>query len=379
MGNIEPFEIAVRDAVLDDLGTRLSRARLSTPALGGGDTAETVRRIEELVGHWRDGYDWRAQEHRLNAAPQFRATFDGVRIHCVHVAGAGADPLPLLLTNGWPSSFVEYLDVLGPLTDPAAHGGDPADSFSVVVPALPGFGFSDRCLDRDLNRDWIADVFDRLMVDLGYRHYVAHGDDIGGGIVNRLGMRHPDTVLAIQTANWLDPYVGVDSAPMTPAERTYQEASAEWDRTDGAYDHVQATRPQTLAYGLNDSPLGLAAWILEKFLTWSDPATRERMSPDDLLTTVMLYWCTQTIGSSMRMYALRPPPLRREDVVTVATSVLVPHEPRLPVPPRSWLLRGYPKLIRFVTLDEGGHFLGLESPQRLVAEIREAFRPYRRA
>jgi pimeloyl-ACP methyl ester carboxylesterase len=369
---LEPFRIAVPDAVLADLAARLGRARVpAPPVLAGGEHPETVRRIEELVAYWRAGYDWRAQERRLNEVPQYRVA----GTHVVHVPGTGPDPLPLLLTNGWPSSFVEYLRVLGPLTDPAAHGGDPADAFSVVLPALPGYGFSDKDLDRPLDRNEVAARFDRLMVEhLGYPSYVAHGDDIGGGIVNRLGMFHAGTVRAIQTANWLSPYL---SGPPIPEEEAYQRADAEWNRTEGAYAHVQATRPQTLAYGLNDSPLGLAAWILEKWLTWSDPATRDRLPADDLLTTVMLYWVTETIGSSVRFYATAPAPLGPEHVVTVPTSVLVPREPRLPVPPESLLRRGYPGLARYVVIDEGGHFLALESPRRFVAEIREAFRPYR--
>jgi pimeloyl-ACP methyl ester carboxylesterase len=376
---VTPFRIAVPDAVLDDLAARLARARLpSPPVLDGGETAETVHRVEELVAHWRAGYDWRAQERRLHAVPHYRATVDGVGIHFIHVPGAGADPLPLLLTNGWPSSFVEYLGVLDRLTAPAGHGGEAADSFTVVVPALPGYGFSDRCLGQDLSRASIADRFDRLMVEhLGYRRYVAHGDDIGGGVVSRLGLRHPDSVLAIQTSNWLRPYLGPAAAPPDPAEAAYLAADEEWDRTEGAYAHVQATRPQTLAYGLNDSPLGLAAWILEKFLTWSDPATRGRLAADDLLTNVMLYWITQTIGSSMRLYALPPPPLGPDELVTVPASVLATHEPKAAVPPESWLRRAYPNLGRFVVLDEGGHFLALEAPERFVAEVRDAFRPSR--
>jgi pimeloyl-ACP methyl ester carboxylesterase len=378
MIEIEPFRIAVPDATLDDLAARLGRARIPSPPIhDGGESAETIRRVETLIGYWRNGYDWRAEERRLNGVPQFRATVDGVGIHFAHVPGAGPDPLPLLLTNGWPSSFVEYIGVLGPLTDPAAHGGDPADSFSVVVPALPGYGFSDRCLDRSLDRARIAGLFHQLMVDgLGYRRYGAHGDDIGGGVVNRLGMLTPPGLVAVQTANPMDPHVGPDDPPLTPAERDYLAAAREWDRTEGAYAHVQATRPQTLAYGLNDSPAGLAAWILEKWLTWTDPATRGRVSDDDLVTTVMIYWLTETIGSSSRLYALYSPP-GPDDVVSAPTSVLLPHEPKLPVPPESWLRRGYPELTRLVTLDEGGHFLALESPERFVAEIRAAFRAYR--
>jgi pimeloyl-ACP methyl ester carboxylesterase len=196
--------------------------------------------------------------------------------------------------------------------------------------------------------------------------------------VNRLGLRHADTVLAIQTANWIIPYLGPGTAPLTPAEQAYRAAAAEWDSAEGAYAHVQATRPQTLVYGLNDSPAGLAAWILEKFLTWSDPACRGRLRADDLITNVMIYWATETIGSSIRLYTpSSAPPLGPGDLITAPTSVLIANEPNLPVPPHSWLHRAYPNLTRVATVDEGGHFLALESPERLVTEIRNAFRPYR--
>ncbi|MDN3358420.1 epoxide hydrolase family protein [Actinomadura sp. DC4] len=367
----EPFRIEVPDTVLDDLARRLEHARApSPPILGGGESAATIARVEELVAYWRSGYDWRAQERRLNAFPQHRATVDGVGIHFVHVPGVGPDPLPLLLANGWPSSFVEYLGVLGPLTDPAAYGGDPRDAFSVVVPALPGYGFSDQIPERHVDRAMIAGLYDRLMVsELGFPSYVAHGDDIGGGVVNRLGMRHAGTVRAIQTANWLKPHDVTDE--------TYLAAARHWDHEHGAYAHTQATRPQTLAYGLNDSPVGLAAWILEKFLTWSDPATRDGLSADDLLTNVMIYWATQTIGSSMRLYTVDSAPLAAGDVVTVPASIVISREPEIPVPPTSWLRRAYPRLTRITTLEEGGHFLALESPSRFVTGVREAFAPYR--
>jgi pimeloyl-ACP methyl ester carboxylesterase len=376
---VQPFRVDVPPVMLDDLADRLARTRWPLPPVpGGGESAETLDRIAELIAFWQDGYDWPAAAGRLNAVPHYLATVDGVGLHLIHVRGTGPDPLPLLLTNGWPSSFVEYLDVLGPLTDPAAHGGQPEDSFSVVIPALPGYGFSDGALDRPVDRFSIAALFDRLMVEhLGYPRYVAHGDDVGGGVVNRLGMRHGASVAAIQTANWFRPVLGPGAPPLSEDERAYLAADEEWNRTEGAYAHIQATRPQILAHALGDSPAGLAAWILEKWLTWSDPATRDRLSTVDMLTNVMLYWVTGSIGSSIRLYTPQTARLSDGDVVRVPTSVLAPHEPKLPIPPESWLRRGYPDLRRFVTLDQGGHFLAAESPERFVTEIREAFRPHR--
>jgi pimeloyl-ACP methyl ester carboxylesterase len=373
---VQPFRVSVPAEDLDDLALRLERRRRPSPQiLGGGETTAVVERIEELLDHWGTRYDWRAQERRVNALPHHRATVGGVPIHFIEVRGTGHAPLPLLLTNGWPSSFVEYLGVLGPLTDPAAHGGDPDDAFTVVVPALPGYGFSGRCLDRPVGRVWIAGLFDRLMTEhLGHRHYVAHGDDIGGGVVNRLGMRHGATVRAVQTTNWLGP---ADTARPTPEERAYRAAESEWERARGAYAHAQATRPYTLAYGLDDSPAGLAAWILEKFLTWSDPATVDRLSADDLLTNVMVYWATRTIGSSFRLYSADAGPRRPGDVVTVPASVLLTREPGIPEPHESWLRRVYPGLTRLTSAEEGGHFLAMESPRVFTEEVRNAFRPFR--
>jgi pimeloyl-ACP methyl ester carboxylesterase len=371
MSPIQPFRIAIAEEVLSDLAGRLEQTRIpAPPILDGGESVKMIVDIEDLIAYWRDEYDWRAQERRLNEVPHYRTTIDDIGIHFVHVRGKGPNPLPLLLSNGWPSSFVEYLGVIGPLTDPAAYGEDPGDAFDVVIPAMPGYGFSDQCPDQHLDRAMIADLFDRLMVDrLGYGQYVAHGDDIGGGVVNRLGMRHPGSVRAIQTANWLKPH--------DIADEDYLAAAGRWERERGAYAHVQATRPQILTYGLLDSPVGLAAWILEKFLTWSDPATRGRLSADDLLTNVMIYWATRTIGSSMRLYTVDSAPLGPDGVVSVPASILLTKEPEIPVPPESWLRQAYPRLTRVARVDEGGHFLALESPQVFAAEARTAFRPYR--
>lgn len=377
--SIQPFQIDVPDATLRDLSDRLAHSRIpKLRVTDGGEDAANQDEIERLVRYWRTEYDWRKEEQRLSDVPQYRVIIDGVGIHFVHVPGVGPNPLPLMLTNGWPSSFVEYLQILGPLTDPAAYSGDPNDAFSVIAPALPGYGFSDRCLDRSIDRPSIAGLFARLMTEvLGYPAFVAHGDDIGGGVVSRLGVMAVKGLLAIQSANPMDPPLGPDAEPLSDEETAFVAASNEWDQTEGAYSHVQRTRPQTLAYGLNDSPLGLAAWILEKFLAWSDPATRSQFRADDLVTNVMIYWVTETIASSVRLYALRWPPLAPTETVKVPSFVIHPKESRLPPPPETWLRRGYPHLQRYTILDRGGHFLALENPSRLVSEIRDAFRPFR--
>jgi pimeloyl-ACP methyl ester carboxylesterase len=358
----EPFRITLPDV-------RLADFRAPSPwILGDGEDAATAGRVEELIAYWRGGYDREAQERRLNALPHHQEVIDGAPLHFLHVPGNGPAPLPLLLANGWPSSFVEYLGVLDRLADPAAYGGDPADAFTVVVPALPGYGFS--AARRDADRVTIAGLYDRLMERLGHREYVAHGDDIGGGVVNRLGIHHAGTVRAIQTTNWLRP-----RPPATPEEEAFMAAERRWEEERGAYAHVQATHPRTLAYALEDSPAGLAAWILEKFLTWSDPATRDRLSADDLLTNVMIYWTTRTIGTSMRLYATDSAPPAKP--VAVPASVLLTREPEVAVPPESWLRRAYPRLTRVATAEKGGHFLAQEAPEVFAAEVRAAFRPFR--
>ena len=383
---MERFRVAVPDETLADLTDRLRRTRRPPEQTGpdgppGGRPHEdgaTVRRIGHLIERWRDGFDWRALEARINTVPQYRVTVGGVGLHVLRVPGAGPEPLPLLLLNGWPSSFIEYLDVLRPLADPAAHGGDPADSFTVVVPAMPGYGFSDSGLDRQPTRMSIARLFHSLMTEhLGHTRYVAHGDDIGGGVVNRLGLLAPPQLLALQTTNPIRPYLG-DEADLSPPERAYAAGMRRWDDDHGAYAHVQATRPRTLAVALHDSPAGLATWILEKWLTWSDPATRGRLGDDELLGTVTLYWVTGSIGSANRLYTpATAEPLAAGQRITVPTSVLVPNEPDLPTPPESWQRRAYADLRRHRKLSEGGHFLAAEAPDRFVAEVREAFRPYR--
>jgi pimeloyl-ACP methyl ester carboxylesterase len=364
--------IEVSPEVLDDLAERLRRTRrppLQTGPDGppGGQPHEdpaTLRRIEELIDRWRDGYDWRALERRINAVPQDRIVVDGVGLHVLHVPGRTPGALPLLLLNGWPSSIIEYLGVL-PLL---------AEDFHVVVPSMPGYGFSDRCLDRQFTRIGIARLFHRLMTDhLGYDRYVAHGDDIGAGVVNRLGLLAPPGLIAMQTANPMPP--ALDGAPSpTAEERAYIQADERWNADHGAYAHVQATRPRTLAPALYDSPAGLATWILEKWLTWSDPATRDHLSDDHLIGTVMLYWVTGTIGSANRLYTpSTAEPMAPGRRITVPTSVLMPHEPDLPVPPESWLRRAHTDLRRYRILDRGGHFLAAEAPETFAAEVRAAF------
>jgi pimeloyl-ACP methyl ester carboxylesterase len=266
----EPFEIAVPDATLADLRRRLAATRWPDP-IGPDDwtSGAPLEVVRALADHWRDGFDWRAHERALNAWPQVRVRLDDYDLHVVHVPGVGPDPLPLVLTHGWPSSIHEFSKVLGPLTDPAAHGGDAADAFDVVIPAVPGYPFS-RAPDRTGTWPEVPSLWRRLMTEvLGYPRFVAAGGDIGAIVTSALGAHHADVVDAIQLqAVFGDTALG--DPTLADDERTFLEERAAWAHVEGGYAHQQATRPRTLAYGLSDSPAGLLAWILEKFHAWSD-------------------------------------------------------------------------------------------------------------
>jgi pimeloyl-ACP methyl ester carboxylesterase len=377
----EPFSIQVPDEVLDDLRKRLARTRWSDPLpYPGWETGVDVRYLRQLTDYWAASFDWRAQERRLNGLPQFTAEVDGLRVHFVHLRGRGPRPFPLILSHGWPSSFVELLKIAPLLVDPAAHGADEADSFDVVIPSLPGYGFSGppdgpgRCTARST-----ASVWRRLMTDcLGYERFGAQGQDLGAGVTIRLGADHSDVVAGIHTPGVIT--FPPQDQPLTEEGKAFLEARERWRSTEGAYAMEQATKPQTLACGLNDSPVGLAAWIVEKFRAWSDCGgdVEQRFSKDELLTNATIYWVTGTIGSSFLFYyeSQRDPAawtgLRVEVPVGVA---LFPRE----VPftgPREWAEPVY-NIRRWTEMPRGGHFPAAEEPELLAAELREFFRPLR--
>jgi pimeloyl-ACP methyl ester carboxylesterase len=375
-----PFTIEVPDAVLRDLRDRLDRTRFpgrTAPEWRAGTDPDYLR---ELVAYWRDGFDWRARERELNAFPQFTAEIDGQRVHFVHVRAreaAGHAPVPLILTHGWPSSFVEMLPLVARLTDPVGQGSDPLDAFDVVIPSLPGFACSELPAEGPLTPPVIADLWARLMTDvLGYPRFGAYGGDIGSHVTGFLGARHPDRVLGIHTHHPnLHPTVD-DETPLSPAERDYLAARAAEPSTDGGYAAIQSTRPDTLAAALVDSPAGLAAWIVEKYRAWGDchGDVESRFSKDILLTIITLYWATATIGTSFRSYFddEQAPPMPRVDVPT--GIVLTPEDLGYP---REYAQRSYRDIRRWTGPTRGGHFLALEEPDLLAAELRAFFRPLR--
>lgn len=376
--DIRPFVIAVPEEQLAALKVRLRQTRWPAPFAGGWDYGAAPEFVQHLSEYWEQTFDWRAREAQLNRLPQYRALVGGQGIHFIHQPGTGPAPLPLVLTHGWPGSFVEMERLVPLLADPGSRGGDPADAFDVVVPSLPGFGFSDAPLGPGVNSRQIARLWAELMGGLGYERFGAQGGDIGAGVSTWLGFDHPERVLGLHL-NYIPgsyrPPLG--DQPPTAEEATFLEQVAAWNVEEGGYGHIQGTRPQTLAYGLSDSPAGLAAWIAEKFRAWTDREGRG-VSTEALLTNISLYWFTNTTGSSVRLYREnRLAPLHfgpGERVRPPLSVALFPRE--LPMPPRSWVERVY-DVRRWTRMPRGGHFAAMEEPEVLAADIRAAFRPFR--
>ena len=379
----ERFHIQVEETVLEDLKTRLDHARW--PDAWAGDAWEggtDLAALRSLAGYWRTRFDWRAQEAALNRLAQYRSRIGGIDVHFVHERGAGPEPLPIILTHGWPDSYLRYQKVIPLLADPAAHGGDPADAFDVVVPSVPGFGFSSRPETGGINNQGISELWATLMTDiLGYRRFAAGGGDVGSGVTRYLASGHPDRLVGIHLTDLgivRDLVNAPDPTLLSGAERDYQREARAWIAREGAYMAVQSTRPQTLAFGLTDSPVGLAAWILYKFRSWSDchGDLADRFTADELLTNIMLYWIAGNFGSSARLYyenARALPPLPR---IEVPTGVALFAADILP-PPRDWAERHF-NVQRWTKLPRGGHFTAWEEPELWVEDVRAFFRPLRR-
>jgi pimeloyl-ACP methyl ester carboxylesterase len=379
---IEAFIVDVPQATLDDLGARLARTRWPDEVEGAGwDYGTNLAYLQALVEYWRTRFDWREQERAMNAFPHFRANVNGLGVHFIHARGQGHRPLPLLVTHGWPSSFVEMLDLIPLLADPAAHGGDPADAFDVVVPSVPGFGFSDRPVRRGMTRSRVAALWLQLMGGLGYDRFAAHGNDIGAVITSWMAFDAPDRLIAMHTMmpGFPSPVVGADVRPLSEAEQAHAEVQARWEREEGGYNLIQETRPQTLAYGLHDSPAGLAAWILEKWRAWTDPAddVERHFSRDLLLANVTLYWVTGTANAANRSYYERARESRRiTSRITIPTGVGLSTE-AVQRTPRERAERAYADIRRWTEFPRGGHFFAAEEPRLLAEELRAFFRPFR--
>ncbi len=380
---VVPFVLPFSQAAVDDLRQRLAQTRWPDEIPGTAwEYGISLEFLQEICRYWKDEFDWKRQVDQLSQLHHFRFTSGTWGIHLIHERGKGLNPLPLILTHGWPGSFLEMLRILPLLTHPANHGADPADAFDVVIPSLPGFGFSDRPTERGVNTFAIADRWAQLMSELGYPHFVAQGGDFGAAVTTLLGLRHPHRVLAIHL-NYIPgsyrPWMRPDES-LAPKEQAFLSDATAWYENSGAYAHIQRTHPQTAAIGVNDSPAGLAAWVLEKFREWAacDGDVLTRFSRDELLSNVTLYWMTQTAASSFRLYMEgRRAPLhfKEGDFVAVPTSVArFPLE--APFPPRPWVERGY-NVQRWTEMPRGGHFAAAEEPELLAEEIRQFFRPWR--
>lgn len=378
----EPFTINVPDSVLTDLRERLERVRWPGEVPSSAwDYGANLTYMKELVEYWRTRYDWRTHERQINRWKHFRVTIDGQRIHYIHERGKGPKPFPLIVTHGWPGSVYEFMEIIGPLTDPAAHGGDPADAFDVIAPSLPGYGFSDPTHERQVNIIRLADWFTVLMNDvLGYTRYGAQGGDWGAMVTSRLGFADAQHVAGIHLN-----MVGVAPHPanrqnLSPAEQAFLKSMEKWRGEETGYQNIQGTKPQTLGYGLNDSPVGLCAWITEKFRTWSDcnGNVENSYTKDQLLTNIMIYWVTQTINSSTRLYyeeRHHPWRMGEDEKITVPTAIaLFPKE--IATPPREWAERAY-NVKRWTPMPAGGHFAAMEEPQLLAEDVRAFFRELR--
>lgn len=384
---VEPFAIHVSDEVLTDLRLRLERTRWAQDfANDQWQYGTNGRYLGELLQYWRESYDWRRHERQMNELPHFRAVIDEVPIHFVHVRGKGPKPIPLMLNHGWPWTFWDFHKMIGPLTDPETHGGDPADAFDVVVPSLPGYGFSTPLTKPGLNVSSTADLWVKLMDGLGYPRFATHGGDWGAIISAQLGHKYADRLIGahITLMAALDFFTGGGVPPedFSPQERSWAERNRHFFLAEAGYYALQSTKPQTVAFALNDSPVGLCSWIVEKRRTWSDCGgdVEKRFSKDDLLTTVMLYWVTQSFGTSARYYyeaAHRPwqPAHSRTPVVEAPTAVAV-FLNEVVLQPKRWAERYY-NLKRWTVFPSGGHFAPMEEPQVLIRDIREFFRALR--
>ncbi len=385
--SIQPFNLEIPDATLADLSARLATTRLPPTRADDWEAGTSPRYLRDLLDYWRSGYDWRHQEHELRRFSHFRTRFDDTTIHFIHERGKGPDPFPIVLTHGYPDSFWRFVKLIPLLTDPGAHGGNPRDAFDVVVPSLPGYAFSQPAGDH-------ADIFhvgtlwNRLMTEeLGYSRYAAHGGDWGSTVTEHLARSHASAVVGIHLTDV--PFWHAFQRPKghTDAEGEYFKHLDAWQAREAAYAMIQGSKPQTLADGLNDSPAGLAAWLVQFYQRWSDcnGDIETRFTKDELLTNIMIYWATGTIGTSFLPYYdlmhARASRWMLEKAKEWVGSSMVPTAiaqfPKdLSKPPREWAERFF-NVTRWTQMPRGGHFAALEEPELLADDIREFFRPLR--
>jgi pimeloyl-ACP methyl ester carboxylesterase len=382
---VQPFRIDIPQAALDDLQDRLRRTRW--PQEIGDNTdwqaGTNLAYMRELTDYWLNQYDWCAQEAAMNAFPQFRTTIDEVPIHFIHVQGKGPNPMPLVINHGWPWTFWDMRKIIGPLTDPAAYGGDPADAFEVIAPSLPGFAFSSPLEVEGMFFNPTADLWVKLMARLGHERFATQGGDIGAFVSARLGHKYAEKIIGVHlhlAGAVMPPYpVPEDYAP---EELAWGAKFAQFMANGNGYMQIQRTRPQTIGFAMHDSPVGLAAWLIDKRRAWSDCGgdVEAVFSKDDLITNAMLYWLTETYVSSARHYyeatSERMVPCHDRQPPVEAPTALLQFKNDVWLQPRKWAERYY-NLQRWNVMDRGGHFAPMEVPGVLVDDLREFFRPLR--
>jgi pimeloyl-ACP methyl ester carboxylesterase len=381
---LQKFQIQISDKKLEDLTSRLSNTRWPNQ-LKDSDWERGTKRddLQLLVDYWRNNYDWREQEKDLNRYSQFKSNIDGVDIHFIYEKGKGLNPIPIILTHGWPDSFIRYKKIITMLTDPASFGGDPNDSFDVIVPSLPGFGFSSSPEYSGYNNARVAELWVNLMTEkLGYTKFAAAGGDIGSSVTRYIALNHPELLIGIHLTDIgiiRDILTATDESQLSTTELTYKKTAQQWIAQEGGYMSIQSTKPQTLAYGLSDSPVGLAAWIIEKFRSWSDckGQLENSYNKDELLTNVMIYWLTNTLGSSVQMYYENTHSLPPMNKIKVPTGLAVfPND--ILKPPKEWAEKNM-NIVHWTEMFRGGHFTAMEEPTLFAEDIRKFYRKFRKA
>ena len=371
---ITPFLAKTSQRILDDLKSRIKNTRWTDEIIDSGWIyGANLSYMKELTDYWLNIFDWRKIEKEINAYPNFMADIDGHKIHFLHIKGKGLKSIPLIITHGWPGSFLEMMKLIPLLTEDEQH------SFDLVIPSVMGFGFSGKIVERGGNSAFIAELWNKLMIELGYQKYSVQGGDIGSGISTWLALKYPANIIGLHL-NYISgsykPFLK-EGESLTEEVLEFQRLTKDWSAKEGAYAYQQSTKPITLAYGLNDSPIGLCAWIIEKFNSWSDNKDNVEnvFSKDELLANVTLYWVTQTIHSSIRIYnenILHPLLFGENDFVS-APVAFVKFPKELPTPPRSYVEKGF-NIQHWTEMVEGGHFASMEQPYLLAKDIREFFR-----
>ncbi|MBB4482289.1 epoxide hydrolase family protein [Rhizobium etli] len=391
--SIRPFRIHVDQSQLDDLKRRIAETRWPDKETVG-DISQGIQlaRVQDLVRYWGTDYDWRKAEDQLNALPQFITTIDGVDIQFIHIRSRHPNALPVILTHGWPGSIFEFIKTIGPLTDPTAYGGKPEDAFDVIIPSIPGYGFSGRPTDQGWGPDRVARAWDVLVKRLGYTHYVSQGGDHGSVISDALARQAPKGLLAIHLnmpatvpGDLIRAINNGDAAPagLSPAEKGAYDSLSGFFGRNAAYGAMMVTRPQTIGYSLSDSPSGLASWIYEKFVQWSDSdGVPERvLTRDEMLNDITLYWLTNTGASSSRFYwennnnNFSSEAQKTKDIKIPVGITVFPKE--IYKAPESWSRQAYPSLVYYHQVERGGHFAAWEQPQLFAQELRAAFKSVR--